>query len=149
MTRHKLPRLCNHCDNAPCLKVCPVQATYRAEDGTILIKYDRCIGCKYCMTACPYDARFVHPVRKAADKCTFCYHRVSAGLEPACVSTCVGGARYFGDINDPQSMVAKLIAENPVQVLKPEKNTNPQVYYIMADKDIMGANYQKIVEGGE
>ncbi|AHF07730.1 sulfate reduction electron transfer complex DsrMKJOP subunit DsrO [Desulfitobacterium metallireducens] len=147
VTRYRLPRLCNHCDNAPCLAACPVKATYRADDGTILIDYDHCIGCKYCMAACPYDARFVNPVRKTAEKCTFCYHRVQAGLLPACVTTCVGGARVFGDLNDAESLVAKLVANNPVQVLKPEMNTEPMVYYIGAERDIMGARYTNLEKG--
>ncbi|GAB6174234.1 4Fe-4S dicluster domain-containing protein [Paradesulfitobacterium aromaticivorans] len=149
VNRFRLPRLCNHCDNAPCLAACPVQATYRAEDGTILIDYDHCIGCKYCMAACPYDARFINPIRKTAEKCTFCYHRVGEGLLPACVTTCVGGARIFGDLNDPQSLISKLIANNPVQVLKPDMNTKPMVFYIGADQDIMGARYGSLEKGEE
>lgn len=147
--RHRLPRLCNHCDNAPCEKACPVQATYRGENGEILIDYNRCIGCKYCMAACPYDARFVNPVRKTAEKCTFCFHRTQAGLLPACVTTCVGGARVFGDLNDPNSLVSRLIANNPVQVLKPEMNTKPTVYYIGADQALMGADYTSLTKGGK
>ena len=99
------------------------------------------------MAACPYDARFINPIRKTAEKCTFCYHRVEEGLLPACVTTCVGGARVFGDLNDPSSLVSKLIANNPVQVLKPEMNTKPMVFYIGADQDIMGARYNNLEKG--
>ncbi|GAW91245.1 sulfate reduction electron transfer complex DsrMKJOP subunit DsrO [Calderihabitans maritimus] len=148
VSRHYLPRLCNHCANAPCVKVCPVKASYRNEDGVVMIDYDRCIGCKYCIAACPYDSRFINPIRKTAEKCDFCYHRVSRGYEPACVSTCVGGARVFGDLNDPKSSVSQLLARNAVQVLKPEQNTRPHVYYIQADRGVMGANLRRMV-GGE
>jgi len=145
--RAKLPRLCNHCEDAPCEKVCPVEATWRAEDGTILIDQDRCIGCKYCMTACPYEARYVNPVTNTVDKCNFCYHRISEGLEPACVATCVGGARIFGDLNDPDSLVHKIVATKNTQVLKPEMGTKPQVYYIEADGSLMVNDYSALEKG--
>lgn len=145
--RAKLPRLCNHCEDAPCEKVCPVEATWRTEDGTILIDYDRCIGCKYCMAACPYEARYVNPITHTADKCTFCYHRVEEGLEPACVATCVSGARVFGDLNDPNSEVYKLVATKNTQVLKPEMGTSPQVYYIDADGSLMNPDYSGLKKG--
>src|SRR5690606_1387525 len=89
---YMLPRLCNHCDDPPCIPVCPVQATYQQVDGTVVVDNTRCVGCGYCVQACPYDARFSNPVSQTADKCTFCAHRVAAGLLPACVETCVGGA---------------------------------------------------------
>ncbi|CCQ97707.1 putative oxidoreductase iron-sulfur subunit [[Clostridium] ultunense Esp] len=145
--RVKLPRMCNHCEEAPCVKVCPVQATWQAEDGTVLIDYDRCIGCKYCMAACPYEARYVNPVTRTADKCTFCYHRVEEGLEPACVATCVGGARVFGDLNDPKSLVHQLVATCNTQVLKAEMGTKPQVYYIDADGTLMSNDYDLLKRG--
>lgn len=145
--RVKLPRMCNHCEEAPCVKVCPVQATWQAEDGTVLIDYDRCIGCKYCMAACPYEARYVNPVTQTADKCTFCYHRVEEGLEPACVATCVGGARVFGDLNDPKSLVHQLVATYNTQVLKAEMGTKPQVYYIDADGTLMSNDYDLLKRG--
>lgn len=136
--RSFLPRLCNHCDHAPCVMVCPVRASFKRADGVVLIDYDKCIGCKYCITACPYDARFVNHVRKTVEKCTFCIHRIDKGLKPACVEICPVGARTFGDLNDPDSEVSKLIASNSVQTLKPELNTKPKVFYIGADPDIMG-----------
>ena len=102
-----LPRLCNHCEEPPCIPVCPVGATFKRKDGIVLVDGDRCVGCAYCVQACPYDARFVNHHTGKADKCTFCSHRVEAGLLPACVETCVGGARIFGDINDPKSDISR------------------------------------------
>ncbi|MEA5025795.1 tetrathionate reductase beta subunit [Desulfitobacterium sp. LBE] len=147
VSRHRLPRLCNHCENPSCVKVCPVNATTQKEDGTVVIDYSRCIGCKYCIAACPYDARFINPERKTAEKCDYCYARVEAGLLPACVNTCIGGARVFGDLNDPTSEVAKLVATQPVKVLKPETNNAPQTYYIGADEKAIRPNYTEIVGG--
>lgn len=135
--RYFLPRLCNHCDEAICVKVCPVQATYKKEDGTVLINYDKCIGCGYCIAACPYQARYIDPVRKVADKCTFCTHRVDQGLAPACVNTCPAQARVFGDLNDPRSEIAKLVATNAVQVLRPETGLRPRIFYISPDVNAM------------
>lgn len=129
-----LPRLCNHCSKPNCVSVCPTGATWqREEDGIVVIDKDICIGCKYCVQACPYDTRFVNKDTGTADKCDFCIHRVSNGLEPACVEACPSRARIFGDLNDPESEVSKLIAQNPVSVLRPEKGTEPNVYYIGAD----------------
>ena len=134
-----LPRLCNHCEHAPCVKVCPVQATYKNENGIVLQRYERCIGCKYCMMACPYGMRFVHPRLKVIDKCTFCHHRVKYGLEPACVAACPPKARIFGNLNDSTSAVAKLVTTKPTTVLKPDLGTEPRVFYIDGDKDLMEA----------
>lgn len=132
--RSFLPRLCNHCSEPPCVYVCPTNATYkRKQDGIVVIDQGLCIGCKYCVQACPYDARHLDPYTGWADKCDFCIHRVSQGVEPSCVSTCVGGARIFGDLNDPDSEVSKLLAENRVTVLRDEMGTFPNVYYIDAD----------------
>ncbi len=128
--RAQLPRLCNHCTDAPCLRVCPTQATFRTEDGIVVIDQDKCIGCAYCAQACPYEARFVNPDTGTVDKCNFCLHRLRAGLLPACVETCVGGARVFGDLNDPESSVSRLLAEHETQVLKPKAGTHPNVFYI-------------------
>ncbi len=134
VSRNFLPRLCNHCSQPNCVSVCPTGATWRREeDGIIVVDKDICIGCKYCLQACPYDMRFINEDTGSADKCDFCIHRVSQGLEPACVEACPSRARIFGDINDPESEVSKLIAENPVTVLRPEKGTEPNVYYIGAD----------------
>jgi tetrathionate reductase subunit B len=137
VSKHFLPRLCNHCDRPPCVRVCPTQATYKNEDGLILQRYERCIGCKYCMQACPYNARFMHPKWQVIDKCTFCFHRLAKGMLPSCVNSCPAGARVFGDLSDPESEVSKLVSKLPVQVLRPDQGTKPHVFYIMPDKAIM------------
>ena len=135
-----LPRLCNHCEEPPCIPVCPVGATFKRKDGIVLVDGERCVGCAYCVQACPYDARFVNHHTGKADKCTFCSHRVEAGLLPACVETCVGGARIFGDINNPQSEISRRLAsaKEQIRVLKPEAGTNPRVFYIGLEKQLDG-----------
>jgi tetrathionate reductase subunit B len=138
-----LPRLCNHCDDPPCVRACPVEATFKVEDGGfVLQRYERCIGCKACMASCPYNARFMLPkhrtytdITSVVDKCTFCHHRVTQGLVPACVQTCIGRSRVFGDINDPKSEVSYLVSHLPTQVLRPEQGTKPHVFYIGADRN--------------
>jgi tetrathionate reductase subunit B len=131
-----MPRLCNHCDEPPCVPVCPVQATYQHKDGIVVVDSDRCVGCGYCVQACPYDARFINEETNTADKCTFCTHRLDAGLLPACVESCVGGARMIGDIKDDKSLVSQLLAANKedIKVIKPEMNTKPHVFYIGLDE---------------
>lgn len=131
-----LPRLCNHCANPPCVKVCPVQATFQREDGIVMVDNERCVACAYCVQACPYDARFINEETLTADKCTFCAHRLEKGLLPACVETCVGGARVIGDLKDPNSEIVRLMAENQadIKVLKPEQETQPHVFYIGMDE---------------
>lgn len=164
VTRVFTPRPCMHCDNPPCVPVCPVSATDKRPDGVVAIDYDQCIGCRYCMAACPYNARSfdfgefytqdtpaVQPyetaptfeygrkrVRNGADspvgnarKCHFCLHRLDEGMLPACVTSCVGRATYFGDANDPDSLVSQLMARPNAQVLKPEANTRPRVHYLV------------------
>lgn len=138
VSRYFLPRLCNHCEHPPCVDVCPTGASHIREDGVVLIHKDRCIGCRLCVSACPYNARFSHPDKHIAAKCTFCVHRVDEGVVPACVNTCPAEARIFGDLNDPNSEVARLVASNPVQVLKPELGTEPRVFYIGAESNVMG-----------
>ncbi|HGM5056824.1 TPA: tetrathionate reductase subunit TtrB [Serratia marcescens] len=130
-----LPRLCNHCDNPPCVPVCPVQATFQREDGIVVVDNKRCVGCAYCVQACPYDARFINHATQTADKCTFCVHRLEAGLLPACVESCVGGARIIGDMRDPHSTLSKLLRrhEDEIKVLKPENQTAPHVFYLGLD----------------
>jgi tetrathionate reductase subunit B len=134
--RATLPRLCNHCDKPPCVTVCPTQATTKRPDGTELVDNSVCIGCGYCVQACPYDARFINEKTKTADKCTFCLHRLEAGLLPACVETCVTGARVFGDLHNPQSAVSRLLQRYPVQVLKKGMGTEPRVFYIGLDESL-------------
>ncbi len=125
-----LPLMCNHCEIPACVAACPVKATFKRQDGVVLIDYQKCIGCGTCIQACPYGMRFFNPVQKTADKCTLCVHRINAGLAPACVTSCVGRARIFGDLLDPKSEVSRLVAANPASRLKIREGTNPQVYYI-------------------
>lgn len=135
-----LPRLCNHCSDPPCVGVCPVGATFKQRDGAVMVDSDRCVGCAYCVQACPYDARFINHETNTADKCTFCGHRLAVGLLPACVETCVGGARVFGDLNDPDGSARRLLDANKgqIKVLKPEQGTAPNVYYIGLDERFAG-----------
>ena len=143
-----LPRLCNHCENPPCIPVCPVGATYKRPDGIVVVNSDRCVGCAYCVQACPYDARFINHETQTADKCTFCEHRLEAGLLPACVESCVGGARVIGDLNDQGSEINRRMAEHKedLKVLKPGMNTAPRVYYIgLPDAFVNGVDGQASV----
>ena len=156
-------RPCLHCENAPCVEVCPVRATYHRPDGLVVMDYDRCIGCRYCEVACPYDARkfnwekrtevneFIptwgiaeveRRPRGVVEKCTFCIHRIDAGLDnglkpgedyeatPACVNVCPVGARVFGDLNDPGSKISQVIEANATFRLREDLGTNPHVFYI-------------------
>lgn len=129
VARANMPKLCNHCSNAPCVKVCPTGASYRTEDGVVLVDMEKCIGCKYCMAACPYQVRWVNAAGEV-DKCTFCYHRTSQGLLPACVGTCVTRSRYFGDLNDPDSDISKKIAELGSEGLYADLGLDPSVTYV-------------------
>jgi phenylacetyl-CoA:acceptor oxidoreductase subunit 1 len=163
-----LPVPCMHCEHAPCVSVCPVGASYYRSDGIVMMDYDLCIGCRYCQTACPYQARSFNwekftgenPVvpdwgepdverrpRGVVEKCTFCYQRIDRGLAagltpgvdraatPACVNACPEGARYFGDLNDPESKVSKLLKTNPSFQLRESLGTGPRVYYLPAAPD--------------
>lgn len=153
------PTACQHCNDAPCLKVCPVGATFRREDGLILIDSERCIGCRYCMAACPYGARVFnwddgqyapdfpvgygreyrtegrlvfnpqHP-KGTAEKCTFCAERIDNGEKPFCVAVCPAGARIFGDLNDPNSDVSVAINKQGGRCLMNELGTKPNVFYL-------------------
>lgn len=157
------PRPCMQCENPPCVPVCPVGATYKRPDGIVAIDYDVCIGCRYCLTACPYQARTFDwglyytsatpelesyesassfeygeewpreatssPIDNAR-KCHFCIHRIEVGMLPACVTTCIGSATYFGDLNDPKSLVSEFVGRPNVTRLKEELGTEPKVYYL-------------------
>jgi len=131
-----VPKLCNQCTHPACVQVCPTGATYRTQDGVVLIDHKYCIGCQYCVQACPYGARFYRPKERVTDKCTWCYHRITKGLEPACVEVCPVGARIFGDRNDPQSPISLFIRNNRVQVLRPETGNAPNVFYVGIDKEV-------------
>ena len=133
VSRSYLPTVCNNCENPICVRNCPTQATYAREDGIVMVDPHRCIGCKYCIASCPYDVRYLSPFKKIVQKCQWCHHRVDAGLLPACVQTCPTGAMTFGDVNDPRSEISRLLAGNPIQVLKPEKDTRPHAFYIAGD----------------
>ncbi len=161
--RTAMPTLCMHCDNPPCVDVCPTQASHKRADGIVVVDYDKCIGCKYCIQACPYGARFFNdkirpyfpehgltPYEKygyskhqegVVEKCTFCAHKIDAaattGLKPgedkaatpACVTTCISYARFFGDLDDPSSDVSQAIVAKNARPMKPELGTKPKVYY--------------------
>lgn len=131
-----VPKLCNQCDNPSCVQVCPVGATYQAKDGVVLVDRNWCIGCGYCIMACPYGVRFFHPVYQVADKCNFCYHRINQGMKPACELACPFGARRIGDINNPNDPVTKTIMNERVSILKEEYGTKPQNYYIGLSKEV-------------
>ena len=162
-----LPTLCMHCDEPACLKACPTGATSKRPDGVVVIDNERCIGCGYCALACPYEARTLNraaprayhaphdftPVEKIGyfgglgavehgkgiiEKCTFCLHRLEQGGQPACVETCPSGARVFGDLDDPESEVAKLVAAKGAKGRLPERKTKPKVLYIGLDEHLGG-----------
>ena len=131
-----VPKLCNQCDSPPCVQVCPVGATYLTKDGVVLVDRDWCIGCGYCIMACPYGVRFFHPVHKVAEKCNFCYHRLNKGLQPACVEACPFEARRICNLKDPEDPVTRIIMSQRVAVLKDEYGTKPQVFYIGLDRNV-------------
>jgi len=124
---------CNHCDAAPCVTICPTVALYRRDDGIVDFDGARCIGCKSCMQACPYDALYIDPDSGTAAKCNYCAHRVEVGLEPACVIVCPEQAIIAGDLDDPTSRIASLVGREAVQVRKAEQGTRPKVFYLGAD----------------
>jgi len=131
-----VPKTCNHCAAAPCVQVCPVGATYRTKDGVVLVDPKHCVGCGYCIQACPYAVRFLNPETRTADKCTLCYHRVTKGLKPACVAACPVGARQLADMKDQFDPVRKRIITERVAVLQPELLTEPQCFYLALDKEV-------------
>jgi len=132
-----LPQLCNNCENPPCVAVCPVEATWKREDGIVVVDPHKCIGCRYCMASCPYGVRYLHPTMNIVEKCHWCVHRVERGLRPACVEACPAGARIFGDLNDPDSGISRMLSLNPIQGLKPDLGTGPQTFYIGMDNRLV------------
>lgn len=126
---------CNHCTNAPCVTICPTEALFIREDGIVDFDNDRCIGCKSCMQACPYDALYIDPETKTAAKCNYCAHRVDVGLEPACVIVCPEHAIVSGNMNDPQSEIATMLSKHNIKVRKKEKGTSPNLFYINAEDE--------------
>ena len=132
--RYFLVNRCNHCDNAPCVTICPTRALYKRPDGIVDFDASRCIGCKSCMQACPYDALYIDPNTHTAAKCNYCAHRTELGLEPACVVVCPERAIIAGDMHNPDSEIARIIAREPVRTRKPEQGTGLNVYYLGADE---------------
>jgi Fe-S-cluster-containing dehydrogenase component len=131
-----VPKMCNHCKATPCTQVCPVGASYRTRDGVVMVDGERCIGCAYCVQACPYGSRFINPVTHTAEKCTWCYHRITKGLRPACVEVCPTGTRQFGDLKREDDPVRKAIEHDRVAVLQAHLLTEPQCYYLHLDKEV-------------
>ena len=149
--KHPFVLLCNHCDNPPCVRVCPTKATFRRPDGIVAMDYHRCIGCRFCMAACPYGSRsfnwrdprlglkgrklnyeFPTRMRGVVEKCNFCVERLAQGKQPACVEACKAGALTFGNLADPNSKVRALLRENYALRRKPQLGTKPSVFYIIA-----------------
>jgi Fe-S-cluster-containing dehydrogenase component len=131
-----VPKLCNQCTDSPCVQVCPVGATFQTPDGVVLVDKDYCLGCRYCVQACPYGARYFDEHKGVTDKCTWCYHRITKGMQPACVEVCPVGARVFGDLKDKQSPISLFVRNNRVQVLKSDTGNAPNVFYVGIDKEV-------------
>jgi len=131
-----VPKLCNHCTLTPCVQLCPVGASYRTRDGVVLVDEKRCIGCGYCVQACPYGSRFINPLTRTASKCTLCYHRISKGMKTACIQACPTGARMLGDRKKPGDKVMEIISTKSIRVLKPELLTEPNCYYLNLSMEV-------------
>jgi Fe-S-cluster-containing dehydrogenase component len=133
-----VPKLCNQCESSPCSQVCPVGATFESPDGVVLVDKNYCIGCGFCIQACPYGCRFFNPVTHTADKCTMCYHRITRGLRPACVEICPSQARIFGDLKNskPEDPIQRFISGNTTQGLKAHLGTKPRVRYAGLDDEV-------------
>jgi Fe-S-cluster-containing dehydrogenase component/Ni/Fe-hydrogenase subunit HybB-like protein len=136
-SRHFGVMRCNHCDAAPCIEICPTSALFRRDDGIVDFDNTRCIGCKSCMQACPYDALYIDPDTHTAAKCNFCAHRIEFQLEPACVVVCPTQAIIPGDLDDPGSRIAQMVATQNVVSRKPHKGTQPKLFYSGIDSDFM------------
>jgi Fe-S-cluster-containing dehydrogenase component/formate-dependent nitrite reductase membrane component NrfD len=128
---------CNHCTDAPCVAICPTKALFKRDDGIVDFDSDRCIGCKSCMQGCPYDAIYIDADTHTAAKCNYCAHRVDDGLEPACVVVCPTHSIWAGDLDDPESGIARLVATHPTEVRAPEQDTGPNVFYLGADRAVL------------
>jgi Fe-S-cluster-containing dehydrogenase component len=120
---------CNHCENAPCVTACPTRASHYEAGGFVVVDPKKCVGCKACITACPYEVRYMHP-EGYVDKCTYCTHRVRRGLDPACVTVCPTSALSFGDLDDPGSTVFQQLQARSFVVLKPEEDTRPKHFFL-------------------
>ncbi len=131
-----VPKICNHCRNSACTQVCPTCASYHSPDGVVLIDRKRCVGCGYCVQACPYGCRYISHPPGTADKCTLCYHRIHKGLAPACVQACPREARLYGNLKDPESRIRKILNQRRYYLLKPDLGTNPKCYYIGLDLEV-------------
>ncbi|MDP6934344.1 MAG: 4Fe-4S dicluster domain-containing protein, partial [Myxococcota bacterium] len=132
--RHFQVTRCNHCEDPPCVAICPVSAMFQQPDGIVGFDGDVCIGCKACLQACPYDAIYIDPEQGTAAKCHYCGHRVEVGMEPACVVVCPTHSIIAGDLDDPDSEIAQVKAAASTEVRKPEQQTRPSVFYIEGDR---------------
>lgn len=135
--REFLPVLCNHCEDPPCNQVCPVHAAFMSPEGITLVDPQTCIGCAYCVQACPYGTRFINPKTGTADKCTWCYHRIKRDEQPACVEACPVGARLFGRVDDPDSEISQRIKQIPTHVLKESMGTHPKTRYVGLSQEVI------------
>jgi len=125
------PEQCHHCQSPACVRVCPTGASYQRPDGIVAINESDCVGCRYCMIACPYDARFFREEKGVVEKCDLCAHRLGRGELPACVETCPSKVRLFGDLNDPGSELHEVLSKRQYRTKKPEAGTGPQIYYLL------------------
>ena len=131
-----VPKLCNHCADSPCVQACPVGATFETRDGVVLVDQKYCIGCRYCIQACPYGCRYLDPRKNVVDKCTLCYHRITKGLTTACSEVCPTGARKLADLKNPDDPVHEFLRNNHVEVLKPHLATGAKAYYKDLDEAV-------------
>ena len=157
LARVMVPMACQHCEDAPCIKACPCGALHKGSGGSVQVNYDTCSGHAACKEACPYGAIYIDPVANQAIKCHNCTHRLDAGLEPPCASTCPSEALYFGDLNDPESSVSKLAKKieleegrlGELETLRPEKETQPRMRFVTDDSHPMSAWEPKVPREGQ